>query len=146
MGVELLQPEALAHQALEAGFVEQVVGEFFVGEHGESGALRSGNEFGGFFDCEALILANHGGDHADHDLQAADQAGFVVGCGIRSDIEGMIFVIGLFPRIHTSPFSQRYRPTDLDVMTPLDVVTIYLAFCACRDKNKTARKCWGIRR
>jgi hypothetical protein len=58
----------------------------------------------------------------------------------------MIFVIGLFPRIHTSPFSQRYRPTDLDVMTVLDVVTICIASCAYRDGNKTARKCWGIRR
>ena len=85
----LLQAEAFAHQALEAGFVEQVVGEFFVGEHGEGGALGAGGEFGGFFDGEAGILADHGGDHADHDLQAADQAGFVVGCSIRCDIEWM---------------------------------------------------------
>ncbi len=83
----LLQAKAFAHQALEAGFIEQVVGEFFVGEHGKGGAFGAGGEFGGFFDGEAGILADDGGDHADHDLQAADQAGFVAGCGIRSGIE-----------------------------------------------------------
>ena len=91
MTMPLLQAEAFAHQALEAGFVEQVVGEFFVGEHGEGGAFGAGGEFGGFFDGEAGVLADHGGDHADHDLQAADQAGFVVGCGIRVDIEVDVF-------------------------------------------------------
>lgn len=106
----LLQSEAFAHEALEAGFVEQVVGEFFVGEHGEGGALGAGGEFGGFFDGEAGILADDGGDHADHDLQAADQAGLVLGCGVRSDIEGMILVIGLFPRIHTTPFPSDIVP------------------------------------
>jgi len=30
----LLQAETFVHQALEARFVEDVVGEFFVGEHG----------------------------------------------------------------------------------------------------------------
>jgi len=40
----LLQAEAFAHQALEAGFVEQIVGEFLVGEHGEGGALGAGGE------------------------------------------------------------------------------------------------------
>ena len=43
--VRLLQSEAFAHQALEAGFIEQVVGEFFVGEHGEGGALGAGCQF-----------------------------------------------------------------------------------------------------
>ena len=42
---QLLQAEAFAHQALQAGFVEQVVGKFFVGEHGEGGALGSGSQF-----------------------------------------------------------------------------------------------------
>ncbi len=40
----LLQAEAFAHQALQAGFVEKIVGEFFVGEHGEGGALGAGGE------------------------------------------------------------------------------------------------------
>ena len=86
--IRLLQAEAFGHEALEAGFVEEVIGEFFVGEHGEGGTLGAGGEFGGFFDGEAGILADDGGDHADHDLQAADQAGFVViiicfVCGVR---------------------------------------------------------------
>jgi hypothetical protein len=41
----LLQAEALAHQALQAGFVEEVVGQLFVRKHGEGGALGSGVEF-----------------------------------------------------------------------------------------------------
>jgi hypothetical protein len=41
----LLQPEAFLHQPLQAGFVEQIEGEFFVGEHGEGGAFGSGGEF-----------------------------------------------------------------------------------------------------
>jgi hypothetical protein len=44
----LLQAEALAHDALQAGFVEEIEGEFLVGEHGESGALSAGGQFGGF--------------------------------------------------------------------------------------------------
>jgi len=71
-----LQPESFLHQALQAGFVEEVVGEFFVGEHGEGGAFGSGGEFGGFFDGEVGVLADDGHDHADHHLQAADFAGF----------------------------------------------------------------------
>jgi len=43
----LLQAEAFAHEALEAGFVEEVVGEFFVGEHGGSGAGGGGGCDGG---------------------------------------------------------------------------------------------------
>jgi hypothetical protein len=75
---QLLQAEALGHQALQAGFIEQVVGEFFVGEHGEGGAFGASGELGCFFDGDAGVLADDGGDHADHDLQAADSAGFVV--------------------------------------------------------------------
>jgi hypothetical protein len=30
----LLQAVAFPHEALEAGFVEEIVGQFFVGEHG----------------------------------------------------------------------------------------------------------------
>ena len=39
-----MQAEAFAHEALEAGFVEEIVGEFFVGEHGEGGAFGAGGE------------------------------------------------------------------------------------------------------
>jgi len=37
--VESLQVEALPHQALEAGFVEKIVGQLFVGKHGKCGAF-----------------------------------------------------------------------------------------------------------
>jgi hypothetical protein len=43
--IALLEPEAFLHEALQAGLIQQVVGEFFVGEHGESGALGSGGQF-----------------------------------------------------------------------------------------------------
>jgi len=55
----LLQAEAFSHQALETGFVEEIVGEFFVGEHGEGGALGACCQFGCFFDGEARVLAYH---------------------------------------------------------------------------------------
>lgn len=73
----LLEAEAFGHEALKAGFVEEVVGEFFVGEHGEGGTLGAGGEFGGFFDGEAGVLADYGRDHAHHDLEAANPASFV---------------------------------------------------------------------
>ena len=41
----LLQPESFLHQPLQAGLVEQIVGEFFVGEHSEGGAFGSGGQF-----------------------------------------------------------------------------------------------------
>src|SRR5208282_1070227 len=72
----LVQPEAFCHQALQARLVEQVVGQFLVGEHGQGGAFGSGSQFGGSFDGEARILADHRHHHADHQLQAADFAGF----------------------------------------------------------------------
>jgi len=81
-GTSLLQAEAFGHEALEAGFVEKVIGEFFVGEHGEGGTLCAGGEFGSFFDGKAGVLADDRGDHAHHDLEAADSARLVL--GVRS--------------------------------------------------------------
>jgi hypothetical protein len=106
----LLQAEAFGHDALEAGFVEEIVGEFFVGEHGEGGALGSGSEFGGFFDGEAGVLADNGGDHAHHYLEAADSAGFVLGVlriGVLRlvDCRGWIFFMFCrFASGHAAPF------------------------------------------
>ena len=76
----LLQAEAFAHEALQAGFVKEIVGEFFVRKHGEGGALGAGGQFGGFFHGEAGILADDRRDHADHQLEAADAASLVLGC------------------------------------------------------------------
>jgi hypothetical protein len=103
----LLQAKAFAHEALEAGFVEEVVGEFLVGEHGEGGAFGAGGEFGGFFDGEAGVLADDGRDHAHHDLKAADSAGFVGGVLRLGFIycERWIFLMfRRFPSIHAAPF------------------------------------------
>jgi hypothetical protein len=106
-GVGLLQAKTFAHQALQAGFVEEIVGELLVGEHGEGGALGSGGEFGGLFDGEAGILADDGRDHAHHDLKAADSAGFVLGFMIfpsgLSCEDWIFFVIRWFPGRHGSP-------------------------------------------
>jgi len=104
--IALLQPEAFLHQPLQAGFVEEVVGEFFVGEHGEGGALGSGGQFGGFFDGEVGVLADDRHHHADHQLQAADFAGFLFALG-----EGLLLsygiartLSGLLMNVHFSPF------------------------------------------
>jgi|HubBroStandDraft_6_1064221.scaffolds.fasta_scaffold10356_6 hypothetical protein len=78
----LLQTEAFGHQTLEARFVENVVGEFFVGEHRERGALGTCGKFGGFFYGKAGVLADDGADHAHHDLQASDAASFVLRFGV----------------------------------------------------------------
>ncbi len=75
-----MQAEAFTHEALQAGFVEKIVGEFFVREHGEGRAFGAGGEFGGFLDGEAGILADDGRNHAHHQLEAADAASFVLGC------------------------------------------------------------------
>jgi len=52
--------------------LEDVIGEFFIREHGQRGALSSGNQLRGFLDSKVRVLADDGHDHADHDLQAAD--------------------------------------------------------------------------
>ena len=41
----LLQAEAFGHESLQARLVEEVVGKFFVGEHGESRAFGPGGKF-----------------------------------------------------------------------------------------------------
>ena len=75
--VASLDPEAFPHDALQAGLVKQIVGQFFIGEHGEGGALGAGSEFGGLFYGKAGILADDGTYHAHHDLKAAEAAGFI---------------------------------------------------------------------
>src|SRR5579862_1194932 len=72
-----LQAKAFVDQALQAGLVEEIVGEFLVGEHGESCALGAGCEFGGFFHGEIVVLADDRHHHAHHDLQAPDVSGFL---------------------------------------------------------------------
>ena len=39
-----LQMKSFSHQSLQARFVEDVVGELLVGEHGQGGALGSGGQ------------------------------------------------------------------------------------------------------
>ena len=111
-GTSLLQAEAFGHEALEAGFIEEVVGKFFVGEHGEGGTLCAGGEFGSFFDGKAGVLADDRGDHAHHDLETADSAGFILGflslgiliLGFIDCLELILFTFRRFPSIHASPF------------------------------------------
>jgi hypothetical protein len=101
-----LEPEAFLHQPLQAGLVEQVVGEFFVGEHGEGGAFGTGGQIGGFFYGEAGVLADDGHHHADHQLQAADFAGFLFALAGRLLLrDGKArSVPGLLMDVHGSPF------------------------------------------
>ena len=72
----LLQAEAFGDQALEAGLVEDVEGEFFVGKHVEHSALAAGDQFGSFFDGEVFVLTEDAHDHAHHDAEAAQLAVF----------------------------------------------------------------------
>ena len=63
---------------MQTGFVENIERQFLAGKHGERGTARIGTKFGGFFDGEIGILADHRHDHADHDLQPSDFPGFVL--------------------------------------------------------------------
>ena len=144
--VSLLQAEAFGHEALEAGFVEEVVGEFFVGEHGEGRTLGAGGEFRGFFDGEAGVLADDRGDHAHHDLETADAAGFVLGIlslGFIDRQKWILFTFRRFPSIHASPFSARNSlATELDVAAQRDVAPVFPVLCASLQGKQTARRCW----
>jgi len=73
----LLQPEAFIDQPLKARPVENIVGEFFIGEHAESGAAGICGHLRGLFQRQVGILADHRHDHAHHHLQAAESSGFV---------------------------------------------------------------------
>jgi len=73
----LLQPKPFIDQPLQARPVENVVSEFFVGEHGESGAAGIGGHLGRFFQGQIGILAKHRHDHTHHYLQAAQSSGFL---------------------------------------------------------------------
>lgn len=64
----LLQMEPLPHQPLQSRFIQDVVGEFFVGKHGEGGALCTSAKFRGFFDGEVRVLTDDRHHHIDHDL------------------------------------------------------------------------------
>lgn len=68
----------LIHQSLQPGFVEDVVSEFFVGEHGQRGTFSARNQLRSFFDREVRVLADDGHDHADHQLQAANLVTFLL--------------------------------------------------------------------
>jgi len=54
-GEDSLQMVAFAHQALQARAIENVIREFFVGEHGEGGALGAGTQLRGLFDGEVWV-------------------------------------------------------------------------------------------
>jgi hypothetical protein len=99
----LLQPESFLHEPLQAGFVEQIEGEFFVGEHGEGGAFGSSGEFGGFFYGEVGVLADDRHHHADHHLQAADFAGFLFALLLLRHGKAR-FLPGLLMHVHGVPF------------------------------------------
>ena len=73
----LLQPEAFIDQPLQARPVENIVGEFFIGEHGERGAAGIRGHFRRLFERQIGILADHRHHHAHHHLQAAQSSGLV---------------------------------------------------------------------
>jgi len=86
-----LQMESFPHQPLQPGFVEDVVGEFFIGEHGERGAFGSRDQLRRLFNCEVRVLADHGHHHADNDLQAADLYCFLLDFTALRVFQGALF-------------------------------------------------------
>jgi hypothetical protein len=72
----LLQPETFIHKALQARPIDQIVGELFVREHAERGAAGIGGHLGRLLPGVIGVLAEHGHNHAHHDLQPAEPFGF----------------------------------------------------------------------
>ena len=68
---------SFAHQPLKTRAIEDVIGEFFVREHGKGSALSSGDEFGSFLYREVRVLADDRHHHANHNLQAPDLLRFL---------------------------------------------------------------------
>jgi len=92
--------KSFPHQPLQAGFVEDVVSEFFVGKHGQGGAFGARDQLSRLFDCEIWVLADHGHHHADHDLQAAD-----FHCFLLDFVALRVFQEALFPQsVRDAPF------------------------------------------
>ena len=59
------------------GLVDDVVGQLFIGKHGQRGPLAVGYHLRGLIDGKAPILADHRHHHVHHHLQAADLALFL---------------------------------------------------------------------
>jgi hypothetical protein len=78
-GSGLVDAEAFAHEALEAGAPDEVVGEVFAGEHGEGGGAGVGDHLGGVVDGEGAVLGDGLLDEVHHHLEAAEEAGFLGG-------------------------------------------------------------------
>jgi hypothetical protein len=111
----LLQMESFPHEPLQAGFVDNVVGEFLVGEHSEGGALGPGHQFRGFFNSEIWVLADDRHHHVDHHLQATDLLRLLqafVGLGI---LQGTL--------VSGNARGTRIAANQLDVVHPIGVAT-----------------------
>jgi hypothetical protein len=78
MAGELLNPEPFLHQPLQPWFVENIEGEFFVGEHGQRRPFGACHKFGSFFHRQVGILSEDRRHHADHHLQASDLFSFLL--------------------------------------------------------------------
>jgi len=77
--VRLHDAEAFAHEALEPGAPDEVVGELLAGEHGEGGGTRVADHLGGVVDREGMVLRDGLQDEVHHELQAADEACLFLG-------------------------------------------------------------------
>ena len=81
VATRLHDAEAFAHEALEAGTPDEVVGELLAGEHGERGGAGVGDHLRGVVDGEGVVLRDGLEDEVHHELKAADEAGFFLGVG-----------------------------------------------------------------
>jgi hypothetical protein len=74
----LLQMKSFAHQSLESRLVKNVVGQFFVREHGQRGAFGASDHFRRLFNREIRVLPDHRHYHVHHNLQAPDFSRFLL--------------------------------------------------------------------
>jgi len=73
--------EAFAHEALEAGTPDEVVGQLLAGEHGEGGRAGVADHLRRVVDGEGVVLRDGLEDEVHHELKPADEACFFLGVG-----------------------------------------------------------------
>lgn len=105
----LLQAEAFVHEALKARAIDDVVGKFFIREHGQGGAACVSSHLGGLFHRELRILANNRHHHTHHHLQAAKAAWLVFVIVTAFVYSPWLFCMRIFllmlgpSNVHTAP-------------------------------------------
>jgi hypothetical protein len=137
----LLQPEAFIDQPLKARAIENIVGEFFVWKHAESGAASICGHLRRLFQRQVGILADHRHHHAHHYLQAPQSAGLLHALVVFST-----WLIGWLSFHTAPPFIIRWMLTASPALRPVAIVAASAresscpwpyTFVTCTDTHKT---------